>query len=239
MAETKAIPHKTKFKSDLKEFASTLAKYVSTESGEWTVKGFIDIYKNTYTISSDIKIVSKILEIHIFPLILQFAEEIGYKIVLAEEQNWYPDLSFVKNDDEKTKFAVDLKTTYRDPDYLGHINGFTLGSHGKYFVDRKSSKNIQFPYSEYLGHFCLGIIYSRADIGETDETQIHQVEEIKEDYETPREAFRDLRVTTVKNLKSITSVIKEFDFFVAEKWEIASDSQGSKKYCEYRFNNKY
>ncbi|MGO9482150.1 MAG: type II restriction endonuclease, partial [Candidatus Kryptoniota bacterium] len=43
----------------------------------------------------------------------------------------------------------------------------------------------------------------------------------------------------VKNLKSITSVIKEFDFFVAEKWEIASDSQGSKKYCEYRFNNKY
>jgi len=28
-------------------------------------------------------------------------------------------------------------------------------------------------------------------------------------------------------LKSITSVIKDFDFFVAEKWKIAGDKQGS------------
>lgn len=31
----------------------------------------------------------------------------------------------------------------------------------------------------------------------------------------------------MKNLKSISSVIKDFDFFAAEKWKIASDSQGS------------
>jgi hypothetical protein len=228
VTNNKAISYKAQFKSDLKEFAKTLAEYVSTESGEWTVKGFIDIYKNIYTISSDTKIVSKILEIHIFPHILSFAEKIGYNIVLAEEQNYYPDLSFIKSDDEKIRFAVDLKTTYRDPDYPGHVNGFTLGSHGKYFIDRQSTKNIQYPYSQYLGHFCLGIIYSRADLDETDEIRIHEVEEIKEDYETPRQTFRHLRVTPVKNLKSITSVIKDFDFFVAEKWEIASDSQGSK-----------
>ncbi len=226
--KSKALSFKAQFKTALKEFANTLAGYVSTESGEWAVKGFIDIYKNVYTISSDTKIVSKILEIHIFPQILRFAEEIGYKIVLAEEQNWYPDLSFVKAGDEEVKFAVDLKTTYRDPDYPGHVNGFTLGSHGRYFVDRKSTKNIEYPYSEYLGHFCLGIIYSRADIGESEETRIHRVEEIKEDYETPSRSFRHLQVTTVKELKSITSVIKGFEFFVAEKWEIASDSQGSK-----------
>ena len=34
-------------------------------------------------------------------------------------------------------------------------------------------------------------------------------------------------VTTVDNLKSITSVIKDFDFFASEKWKIASDKQGS------------
>ena len=34
-------------------------------------------------------------------------------------------------------------------------------------------------------------------------------------------------MTSVKDLKSITSVIKDFDFFVAEKWKIASDKQGS------------
>lgn len=228
MIKAEITSYKTQFKSVLKEFAKTLSEYVSTDSGEWTVKGFIDVYKNIYTISSDTKIVSKILEIHIFPQILDFAEKIGYKIVLAEEQNYYPDLSFIKSNNEKIKFAVDLKTTYRDPDYPGHVNGFTLGSHGKYFTDRQSTKNIQFPYAEYLGHFCLGIIYSRADLDGSDETRTHQVQEIKEDYETPSETFRHLRVVPVESLKSITSVIKDFDFFVAEKWEIASDSQGSK-----------
>jgi hypothetical protein len=43
-----------------------------------SVKGFIDVYKNIYTILSDTKIVSKILEIHVFPQIIQFAEEKQY-----------------------------------------------------------------------------------------------------------------------------------------------------------------
>lgn len=220
--------YKTDFKKELKKFTDTLKEYVSTDTGDWTVKGFIDIYKNIYTISSDTKIVSKILEIHIFPLILQFAESIGYTIVLAEMQNWYPDLTFVKKDNQAVKFAVDLKTTYRDPDFPGHINGFTLGSHGTYFKDRNSTKNIQFAYSHYLAHFCLGIIYTRADFGDIKETEIFGVEEMQEEYESPNKKIGFREVTTVKYLKSITSVIKDFDFFVAEKWEIASDHQGSK-----------
>ena len=87
--------YKSDFKTELDKFADRLEKYVSTDNGDWSIKGFIDVYKNVYTISSDTKIVSKILEIHIFPQILQFAEIIGYKIILAEKQNWYPDLTFV------------------------------------------------------------------------------------------------------------------------------------------------
>jgi len=59
--------YKTAFESALTEFVDELKQYVSTETGDWTIKGFIDVYKNIYTISSDTKIVSKILEIHIFP----------------------------------------------------------------------------------------------------------------------------------------------------------------------------
>lgn len=92
MKKTDKEKHKIEFKTALKKFTENLRDYVSTDNGDWTVKGFIDIYKNIYTISSDTKIVSKILEIHIFPQILQFAEKIGYHIVLAEKQNWYPDL---------------------------------------------------------------------------------------------------------------------------------------------------
>src|SRR6266404_7772349 len=95
MTKNEAKKYKAEFLNSLKSFSETLTAYVSTDNGDWTLKGFIDIYKNIYTISSDTKIVSKILEIHIFPQILLFADSIGYSIVLAEMQNWYPDLTFI------------------------------------------------------------------------------------------------------------------------------------------------
>ena len=193
------------FEKQLKEFVDELEKHISTKDGQWTVKGFVDVFKNVYTISSDTKIVSKILELHLFPKISEFAEQYGYRIVLAEHQNYYPDISFVDAKDESIKFALDFKTTYRNPNKPHLCNGFTLGSHGKYFEDRTSNKNIQFPYNSYLGHFCLGIIYSRTDSSTIDETKRYKI----------------------GRLQSITSVVRDFQFFVAEKWRIASDKLGS------------
>lgn len=223
--------YKADFKKALDHFTTKLEKYVSTDNGDWSVKGFIDVYKNIYTISSDTKIVSKILEIHIFPQLLQFADEIGYKILLTEHQNYYPDLTFINKDNEDVKFAVDLKTTYRKK---SGISSFTLGSHGSYFKERDKKKNIQFPYNQYLGHYCLGVIYTRTDINAdtSSDTEIYQVQELQwsdesQEYETLNKKVGEREVTTVKNLKSITSVIKDFDFFAAEKWKIASDKQGS------------
>lgn len=216
--------HIEEFENSLNGFVDELQKYVSTETGEWTIKGFIDVYKNIYTISSDTKIVSKILEIHIFPEILRFADNSGYKIILAEHQNWYPDLTFVHKDNDAIKFALDLKTTFRRNNKSA---GFTLGSHGAYFKERDKDKNIQFPYNQYLGHYCLGIIYTRADFDELAETEIFQVNELEEEYGNGNDPVGEREVTKVENLKSITSVIKDFDFFAAPKWKIASDSQGS------------
>jgi hypothetical protein len=196
---------KAEFFQKLAKFIETLKDHVATTDEQWTIKGFIDVFRNIYTISADTKIVSKILEIHLFPKLLEFAHANNYRIVLAEQQNYYPDLSFVKADDETVKFALDLKTTYRLPDKPEFCNGFTLGSHGEYFINRKSSKNIQFPYDEYLGHYCLGVIYSRSAADKVDETRTYKLDE----------------------LKSIVSVISDFEFFVHEKWEIASDYQGS------------
>ncbi len=220
---------KNRFKKDFKDalniFSEELEKYVSTENGDWSVKGFIDVYKNIYTISSDTKIVSKILEIHIFPQILQFAEENNYNIILTEHQNYYPDLTFIHKKYQEVKFAVDLKTTYRKK---SGVSSFTLGSHGSYFKERDKKKNIQYPYNEYLAHFCLGVIYTRTDMSDdASDTEIYQVQDLQEEYETENQMVGEREVTTVKNLKSITSVIKDFDFFVAEKWKIASDKQGS------------
>lgn len=196
---------KKEFRQQLTEFVGSLLAHVSVDNDQWMIKGFIDVFRNIYTISADTKIVSKILEIHIFPQILRFAAENDYRVVLTDHQNYYPDLSFVHNLNENIKFAVDLKTTYRLPDNPQYCNGFTLGSHGAYFINRSSRKNIQFPYNEYIGHFCLGIIYSRAGSEDIDAT----------------------RIFTIDQLQSIVSVIRDFQFFVCEKWEIASDRRGS------------
>ena len=193
------------FLKKLKVFAEELTQYVSTNSGEWSIKGFIDIDKNIYTISSDSKIVSKILEIQLFPKFKEFAKENGYYIVLAEKQNWYPDLSFVNIANPSIKFAVDIKTTYRLENYSGFCNGFTLGSHGEYFRKRTSTKNIQFPYADYTGHLCLGVLYTRAISTDIDETEILEL----------------------SKLEKITSVIKDLVFFTEEKWKISSDKGGS------------
>jgi hypothetical protein len=217
--------YKSTFKNQLDLFAKELRNYVSTKDGDWTVKGFIDVYKNIYTISSDTKIVSKILEIHIFPKILEFAEKNNYKLILAEQQNWYPDLTFVSKESDTLKFAVDIKTTFRRNN---NTAGFTLGSHGSYFKERTKSKNIQFPYSEYLGHYCLGVIYTRVDFNDDlEDTKVFQVKEINEEYGIGMGRIGPRSITNIESLISITSVIKDFDFFAAEKWKIASDKQGS------------
>jgi hypothetical protein len=80
----------------------------------------------------------------------------------------------------------------------------TLGAFTGYFRDRKSKKNITFHYDEYFGHFVLGIIYSRTD-GTFDERKIYKL----------------------NDLQNITSVIRDFAFFVQEKYRIALDRPGS------------
>ena len=98
---------KNAFKEALAVLASTLSDYASTDAGEWTIKGFIDTYREVYTISSDTKVVSKILESHLFPKILAFAQEQGFEVILADHQNYYPDISFVSKTDENVKFAAE------------------------------------------------------------------------------------------------------------------------------------
>lgn len=66
-------------------------------------------------------------------------------------------------------------------------------------------KNIQYPYDEYSGHFCLGIIYSRSALDKNEELHVYSIDEIE----------------------TIPAVIKDFLFFAEEKWKIASDKGGS------------
>lgn len=190
---------KEKFIELLRDAVKDFGESISTEDGNWVVKGFVDIHKNIYTISADTKVISKIIELYIFPKIVKFANINNLEIELTKEQNYYPDITF--KDDEGNLFAVDLKSSYRKN--ATQINGFTLGAFTGYFRDRTSLKNITHQYDAYKAHIILGVIYDmNSDI---DELKTYRLEQLDE----------------------ITSVIKNFCFFVREKWEIAIDRPGS------------
>lgn len=194
------------FRAKLMRCFDDLTARVSAENGDWTVKGFIDIYQRIYTISLDTKVLSKVLELLILPVLAQFAETHNYELVLAQAQNQYPDFSLISRDDEAECIALDIKTTYRTGvDKNGHVrvNGMTLGTFGGYFRTRDRPLNSTFAYNRYTAHYVLGVVYSR-------------VEDIDE-----------RRVYRIADLDDIPSVIRDFQFFLHEKYRIASDRPGS------------
>jgi Restriction endonuclease EcoRV len=189
------------FLEKLRVHTTSFAKAVSTNENEWIIKGFIDVYKNIYTISVDTKIVSKVLELLLFPMFEQFASAHDLTIELCPQQNFYPDLTFIHGP-SGSKFAVDIKSTYRvDED---KVNGMTLGAFTGYFRKRESNKNTKYPYGQYSGHFILGVIYSKSD-----------------------DAIDERKQFSIEDLPQIPSVIKNFEFFAQPKFKIASWQAGS------------
>lgn len=194
------------FLAALQDETTNFTNAVATEDGDWIIKGFIDVYRRIYTISVDTKVISKVLELLLIPKLIQFGERLGYQLVLAPEQNFYPDLSFVSKT-TGAMYAVDIKSTYRVGG--GHqsgprVNGMTLGAFTGYFRERQSSKNTTFPYSAYNAHIVLGVIYSKSE-GNVSERDVHALEQ----------------------LESISSVVRDFVFFAQPKYRIASARPGS------------
>lgn len=90
--------------------------------------------------------ISKIIELMLFPILQEFAKKNDYRMIFCKEQNHYPDITFVAKDGQK--IALDLKSTYRKKN--GDVSGFTLGAFTGYFRFRDLNKNITFPYNKGL-----------------------------------------------------------------------------------------
>lgn len=189
------------FLKRLQRHAASFAKAVATKEGEWIIKGFIDIHRRIYTISVDTKIVSKVLELLLFPMFAEFAKKNNLDVELCPHQNFYPDLTFIHKQ-TGSMFAVDIKSTYRKT--ASKVNGMTLGAFTGYFRQRNIKKMTCYPYNQYAGHFVLGVIYTKC-----------------EDVADERMIF------TLEDLDKISSVIKDFAFFVQPKYKIASWLPGS------------
>lgn len=189
------------FLEHLQDHTASFAKAVATHEGDWIIKGFIDVYQRIYSISVDTKIVSKVLELLLFPMFVEFAKKHELEIELCQHQNFYPDLTFTHNA-SGNRFAVDIKSTYRES--ATKVNGMTLGAFTGYFRNRESTKNTLYPYNKYAAHFVLGVIYTKCD-----------------DVADERQQF------SLQDLAKIPSVIKDFTFFAQPKYRIATARPGS------------
>jgi predicted enzyme involved in methoxymalonyl-ACP biosynthesis len=85
------------FLQALQTEVSSYNKIISTEKGDWIVKGFIDISRTIYTISVDTKVVSKVIELLLIPEFEKFAKKYDLTLENQTKQNFYPDLTFISN----------------------------------------------------------------------------------------------------------------------------------------------
>jgi Restriction endonuclease EcoRV len=195
----------TEFESLLQQEVDNFRASIATDEGEWIIKGFIDVFTRVYTITVDTKVVSKVLEILLYPRLQEFADRHKMFLELPRHQNHYPDATFVSQDDG-TKFALDIKSTIRKTPTT--VNMMTLGAFTGYFRNRSggqaAEKNITYPYNDYSAHYVLGIIYSQ-----------------NKDASDERKSF------SINELENIVSVIYDFDFFVQPKFKIAASTPGS------------
>jgi hypothetical protein len=173
---------------------------LSDGTGDWAVKGFVDVWRAVYPMTADSKMLSKVLELLLIPVFCEAVADTQLDVKLPSHQNYYPDLS-VRDLESDAMVAIDLKSTY----YISstQVNGFTLGAFTGYFRDRRSHKNIVYPYSDYQAHLVLGVLYEKkADIKASVKYSIDE-------------------------LDKIPSVVGNFRFLVQPKWAVATDRPGS------------
>ena len=185
------------------DFIAAFMEKVERYQPDFLVRGIITCDNTVYRIGTDTKVISKVFELVVRPFVLEIASDHGLSVVEPKKQNYYPDFTLMAGESDGEKIAVDVKTTYRrrlraDGSWSA---SFTLGGYTSFL--RNETKNIVFAYSQYARHYIVGFIYDRA--GSTSSRQIF----------------------TLSELDQVPCPIRDVEFFVQEKYRIASERPGS------------
>lgn len=176
---------------------------IADRKNNWNVSGLITPTGTIYSLGTDSKLIGRIFELITYDILREIAEENDYILQPSTRQTVYPDFTLMKNLDDKEKIAIDIKTTYRSFKRNGSPSAysFTLGSYASFM--RNGTKNIMYPYSDYIRHYIVGFIYTRNE--NASEGKIYELSELNQ-IQVP---YKDVRV------------------FVQEKYKIAGDKPGS------------
>jgi hypothetical protein len=180
------------------DIRSVLSSAFKDAGYEWQIKGVVDARKRLYTLSNDTKLISKVFELVAFPVIFEALAPYKVQIETEERQTVYPDLTITLGRETPNRIAIDIKSTYRKDNGTA---GFTLGSYTAY-MRPPFTKNIKYPYYEYVAHWVVGFIYSRV-------------------------SGVSPQILTVGDIDRVIAPIKDVEIVIQEKWRIASDKPGS------------
>jgi hypothetical protein len=177
---------------------------ISSMNIDWEVKGLAS-RNGIYTLGSDSKLIGRIFELIVTPIIRSIAKDCGLKVEISDSQTTYPDFTLLRNESDPKKIAIDVKTTYRRY-YKNRPNdprpfGFTLGSFASFL--RNDTKNIQYPYSTYARHYVIGFVYDR----------------------NPRASEGEF--SEGRDLSHVEPPYTNVEYFIQEKYKIAGDKPGS------------
>ena len=133
--------------------------YKAMSNVDLNVYGILDSKNNIHTLGTDSKIIGRIFEMLIQPVLNEIADRHNLLLKTPESQTVYPDFVMMASADSKEKIAIDIKTTYVDND--NSTIKFTLGSYASYM--RNNTKNIEYKYTDYAKHFVICFVYKRND----------------------------------------------------------------------------
>ena len=178
----------------------TIIKHIPHNQDFWEVLGLLNRRYQVLAFGSDSKIIGRVFEIIVEPILAKAAEELGFELGESEQQTVYPDFWFKKPNGRY--IGIDIKSTYRKYRQDGSLSpfNFTLGAYSSFM--RNGTKNIYGKYSDYDSHYVIGFLYSR----NTNATS---------------------GATTLENAHNILTAYKDVEFFIQEKYKIGGQKKGS------------
>lgn len=183
------------------DFPSELEQKMRANQPVYESRGLLTFDDRIYPLGTDTKVLSTVFELLIRPFIFEIARDHGLQVHETPQQNFYPDFTLMRDEEDEERIAVDIKSTYRRFLSGGSWNAsFTLGGYTSFL--RNSTKNIAFPFETYAKHYIVGFIYTRTDVS--------------------AEHFYSINARG-----AITCPYTDVEWFIQEKYRIAGTRPGS------------
>lgn len=94
----------------VQEFLDKMEEY----QPDFEIAGLLTRDGRIYPFGTDTKVLSTVFEMTVRPFILEIAQAHNLHVYEPEQQNFYPDFTLMRDEEDTEKIAIDIKSTYRN-----------------------------------------------------------------------------------------------------------------------------